>query len=72
MNRFLVALVACVIGLGFYQECICLSTGSDGQKTIITITVDQEIIRKYEKRAMEKVREVMAGTEKSKVASPRP
>ena len=83
MNRFLVVLVllvACVAGLGFYLGWFRLSADSEGQKTNITITVDQEKIREDEEKAKEKVQEVGqkvkertgAETQKSKDEAPRP
>jgi predicted negative regulator of RcsB-dependent stress response len=83
MNRFLVVLlllVAGVVGLGFYLGWFRFSTDSEGQKTNITITVDQEKIREDEEKAKEKVQQVGqkvkertgAGTEKSNKESPRP
>jgi hypothetical protein len=83
MSRFLavlVLLVAGVIGLGFYRGWFRLSTGSEGQKTNVTITVDQDKIRQDEEKAKEKVHEAGqrvkertgAGTEKSRGEGPRP
>jgi hypothetical protein len=83
MNRFLVVLlllVAGVVGLGFYLGWFRFSTGSEGQKTNITITVDQEKIREDEEKAKQKVQQVGqkvkertgAGTEKSNKDGPRP
>jgi hypothetical protein len=83
MNRFLVVLlllVAGVVGLGFYLSWFQLSTDSEGQKTNITITVDQDKIREDEAKAKEKVQEagqkvkdrIGTGTETSKDQGPRP
>jgi len=47
----LVLLVACVVGLGFYLGWFLLSADSEGQKTNITITVDQDKIREDEEKA---------------------
>jgi hypothetical protein len=83
MLRFLgvlLLLAAGVIGLGFYLGWFHFSKDSDGQKTNISITVDQDKIREDEKRAKEKVQGIGqqvkertgAGAEKSKDNGPRP
>jgi hypothetical protein len=76
----LVLLVACVVGLGFYLGWFRLSGDREGQKTNVTITVDQEKIREAEEKAKGKAQEVGqkvkerigAGTQKSKDETPRP
>jgi hypothetical protein len=61
MNRFLVVLVllvVAVVGLGFYLGWFHVSMDSPGQKTNVTITVDQEKIQADEERASKKVQDV--------------
>jgi cell division protein FtsX len=76
----LVLLVTCGVGLGFYLGWFRLSADREGQKTNVTISVDQEKIRKDEEKAKEKVQQAGqkvkertgAGTQKSKDETPQP
>jgi len=75
MKRFLIVLLllaAGVVGLGFYLGWFQLSTGSTGEKSNFTITVDQNKMREDEEKAKQKVQDAgkklkeQTGTEKSK------
>jgi len=46
-----------ILGVGFYQGWFLFSTGSTGQTSSATITVDQDKIRADEGKAREKVEE---------------
>jgi hypothetical protein len=83
MKRLLIVLVlivACVVGLGFYQGWFRLSTGATDGKTNIPVTVDKEKIEQDMKRAKDKVQDLQqkvrektnTGTDGSKEEPPRP
>jgi hypothetical protein len=60
MNRFLVVLlllVICVVGLGFYLGWFGFSTDRTGEKSNITITIDEDKIRKDKDTVIEKAQE---------------
>jgi len=60
MNRIVIVLLLLVIGvvaLGFYQGWFHFSTGQAGDKSSMTITVDQDKIRKDKDQAVEKTQE---------------
>ncbi len=82
MNRFLVVLLLLVIGvvgLGFYLGWFQFSTERTDDKSNISITIDEDKIRKDKDKAIEKVQEAGhsikektgVGTE-SKEKSPQP
>jgi hypothetical protein len=53
-----VMLVACVVGLGFYQGWFHLSTDSADDKSNVTLTVDQDKFKKDEEKAKEKIQDL--------------
>ncbi len=58
MNRLilvLVLIVACVIGLGFYQKWFQVSSDSTDGKGHLELTVDKDKIREDETKALHKV-----------------
>ncbi|MGA2061491.1 MAG: hypothetical protein ABSG67_13495 [Thermoguttaceae bacterium] len=48
-------LLACIVGLGFYQGWFHITTHGTDQKSSATITVDKDKIRADEGKAKEKV-----------------
>lgn len=75
-----VLLVAGVVGLGFYQGWFHLSTDNADDKSNVTLTVDQDKIKKDEEKAKEKIQDLghqvkektTARTEKAKDEERRP
>ena len=54
----LVLLVAGVVGLGFYMGWFQVSSGSDGNKASITLSVDKDKIQEDKDKAVNKVQDV--------------
>ena len=50
-------LLACIVGLGFYQGWFHIATHNTDQKSSASITVDKDKIRADEGKAKEKVEE---------------
>ena len=60
MNRFLgilLLLVIGVVGLGYYLGWFQVSTGRTDQKPNVTITIDEDKIRKDKDKALDKLHE---------------
>jgi hypothetical protein len=59
-----VLLLACIVGLGFYQGWFHFSTSSTEHTSNATISVDQDKIRADEARAKEKVQDIERAAKK--------
>lgn len=72
MRRLLVVLgllLACIVGLGFYQGWFRVSTASTDDKVNTTITIDKDKIQADEQKAKDKMHNIGKG-DKEKTGEP--
>jgi hypothetical protein len=58
MLGVLALIVAIVAGLGFYMGWFHFSSGSDGNNTHVTVSVDKDQIQKDKDKAVDKVKDL--------------
>ena len=66
---FLVLVMACVVGLGFYRGWFSVASNTDDAKRNVTFTADPTKIREDENKVVEKVQD-LGHQAKDKTAAP--